>query len=119
MIATRFNRFTTYVVLLAFAATALYPLISILFLAFHKKTDDLAVMLELVEAASPAERDSYAKELDTQAGAMVKELDQLEIDSFLTGQFDRNNAIFSIQSGAGAPFNLLSKNCCMRIAMSF
>jgi raffinose/stachyose/melibiose transport system permease protein len=39
MIATRVNRFTTYVVLLAFAATALYPLISILFLAFHKKTD--------------------------------------------------------------------------------
>jgi raffinose/stachyose/melibiose transport system permease protein len=39
MIATRLNRFTTYVVLLAFAATALYPLISIVFLAFHKKTD--------------------------------------------------------------------------------
>jgi raffinose/stachyose/melibiose transport system permease protein len=39
MIATRVNRFTTYVVLLAFAATALYPLISIVFLAFHKKTD--------------------------------------------------------------------------------
>ena len=39
MIATRFNRFTTYVVLLAFAAGALYPLISIIFLAFHKKTD--------------------------------------------------------------------------------
>ena len=39
VIATRFDRFTTYVVLLAFAATALYPLISILFLAFHRKTD--------------------------------------------------------------------------------
>ena len=39
MISTRLDRFTTYVVLLAFAATALYPLISILFLAFHKKTD--------------------------------------------------------------------------------
>ena len=32
---------------------------------------------------------------------MVAELDKLEIASFLTGQFDRNNAIFSIQAGAG------------------
>jgi raffinose/stachyose/melibiose transport system permease protein len=39
MIATRVNRLTTYVVLAAFSVAALYPLISILFLAFHKKTD--------------------------------------------------------------------------------
>jgi peptide chain release factor 2 len=32
---------------------------------------------------------------------MVADLDSLEIASFLTGQFDRNNAIFSIQAGAG------------------
>ncbi len=69
--------------------------------AFQKKSDDLAVMLELVEAASHAERDSYAHELTTTVAAMVTELDALEIASFLTGQFDRNNAIFSIQAGAG------------------
>jgi raffinose/stachyose/melibiose transport system permease protein len=39
MIATRINRLTTYVVLAAFAVAALYPLVSILFLAFHRKTD--------------------------------------------------------------------------------
>jgi raffinose/stachyose/melibiose transport system permease protein len=39
VIATRINRLTTYVVLAAFAVAALYPLISILFLAFHRKTD--------------------------------------------------------------------------------
>ena len=69
--------------------------------AFQKKVDDVGVMLELVETASPAELESYAKELDAQVNAMVTELDALEIASFLTGQFDRNNAIFSIQSGAG------------------
>src|SRR3954462_15356802 len=69
--------------------------------AFQKKVDDVGVMTELVEAAEGAERDTYARELDSQVEAMVKELDELEIASFLTGQFDKNNAIFSIQSGAG------------------
>jgi len=69
--------------------------------AFNKKLDDAAVMVELIESAEPAEREAYAKELDHAVAAMVAELDQLEISSFLTGQFDRNNAIFSIQAGAG------------------
>jgi peptide chain release factor 2 len=69
--------------------------------AFQKKIDDIAVMLELVEAASPAEQDAYTQELETTVAALVTELDDLEIASFLTGQFDKNNAIFSIQSGAG------------------
>jgi peptide chain release factor 2 len=69
--------------------------------AFQKKVDDVGVMTELVEAADGAEKETYARELDTQVQGMVAELDELEIASFLTGQFDRNNAIFSIQSGAG------------------
>jgi peptide chain release factor 2 len=69
--------------------------------AFQKKVDDVGVMTELVEAAEGAEKETYSRELEAQVQGMVSELDQLEIASFLTGQFDKNNAIFSIQSGAG------------------
>ncbi len=69
--------------------------------AFQKKLEDVDVMAELVEAADGAEQETYAKELDATVTALITELDQLEIASFLTGQFDRNNAIFSIQAGAG------------------
>ncbi|MBM3843880.1 MAG: peptide chain release factor 2 [Verrucomicrobiota bacterium] len=69
--------------------------------AFRRKVDDVGVMVELVEAASGAEQEMYAAELSDQVTAMVRELDAIEIGAFLTGQFDRNNAILSIQSGAG------------------
>jgi peptide chain release factor 2 len=69
--------------------------------AFQKKVDDVGVMLELVEAATPAEREMYEQELEGNVKTMGTELDELEIASFLTGQFDKNNAILSIQSGAG------------------
>jgi len=69
--------------------------------AFNKRVDDANLMVELLESATPAEQEDYAKELNSSVASMVEELDKLEIGSFLTGQFDRNNAIFSIQAGAG------------------
>jgi peptide chain release factor 2 len=58
-------------------------------------------MIELVESAEGSEQAMYAKELDSTVETLVGELDKLEIASFLGGQFDKNNAILSIQSGAG------------------
>ena len=69
--------------------------------AFQKKVDDVGVMIELVETASAAEQETYAKELDQTVGGLVAELEKIEITSFLSGQFDRNDAILSIQAGAG------------------
>jgi peptide chain release factor 2 len=69
--------------------------------AFNKRLDEAGLMVELIESATPAEQEDYAKELNASVASMVEDLDKLEIGSFLTGQFDRNNAIFSIQAGAG------------------
>ncbi|TAG33725.1 MAG: PCRF domain-containing protein, partial [Verrucomicrobia bacterium] len=69
--------------------------------AFRKKIGDLDALLELIEVGSADEQTEFGAELATQSIAMQSELDELEISAFLTGQFDRNNAIFSIQSGAG------------------
>jgi peptide chain release factor 2 len=68
---------------------------------FFKKLGDVDLMVELIEAAEGKEKEQYAKELDQTVETLVAELDKLEISSFLTGQFDKNNAILSIQAGAG------------------
>src|SRR5690349_8519512 len=39
MMTSRLDRYTTYLILGAASILALYPIISIVFLAFHKKTD--------------------------------------------------------------------------------
>jgi peptide chain release factor 2 len=69
--------------------------------AFNKRVDDAGLMVELIESATPAEKDAFGEELEASVKTMMPDLDKLEIASFLTGQFDRNNAIFSIQAGAG------------------
>ncbi|HEY1848974.1 MAG TPA: peptide chain release factor 2 [Opitutaceae bacterium] len=69
--------------------------------AFQGKVDDTDVMLELLQGLDASERDAHVRELVANVSAMAAELDKLEIASFLTGQFDRNNAFLSIQAGAG------------------
>ncbi len=68
---------------------------------FQKKLADLEVMLELVASTSGDEKDVYEAELTRTIGTMDKEIEGIELESFLTGRFDKNNAIFSIQAGAG------------------
>jgi peptide chain release factor 2 len=70
-------------------------------IAYRRKVDDLTVLLEFAEMADDGEKEGYEQELASTTEAMLEELDVLEIASFLTERFDKNNAIFSIQAGAG------------------
>ncbi|HUG12833.1 MAG TPA: peptide chain release factor 2 [Opitutaceae bacterium] len=69
--------------------------------AYYKKLADLEVMFELVGDTSESEREHYEAEITASVAAMAKEIETIELASFLTGRFDKNNAIFSIQAGAG------------------
>lgn len=68
---------------------------------FRKKLDDVDVMIELIEAGSAEEAAEYEVELKTTVEQLVASIDAIEIAAFLTERFDANNAILSIQAGAG------------------
>ena len=69
---------------------------------FNKKFEDLQAMRELIEESDDEEEaQMYVDEARELATSYLKELDDLEIASFLTGKLDSSNAILSIHAGAG------------------
>lgn len=70
-------------------------------IAFHDRIEDMNTLMELVEDAEGDEAREYSREIEDTVTTMVKELDKLEIHSFLSGKMDKNNAILSINAGAG------------------
>ena len=69
--------------------------------AYQKQVDDLTTLIEMVEESGDEEGEEYLEEVATTAGKLLEELDNIEIQSFLTGPHDKCNAIMSIHSGAG------------------
>ena len=69
--------------------------------AYQEKIDDMTAMQELIAEADEDEVELYESELDETVTALHEELDRIEISSFLDGQLDKNNAILSINAGAG------------------
>ena len=62
----------------------------------QESLDDFATALELA-----AEDEAFVAEADALIEPLSKDLDKLEIVSFLSGRFDRNNFYLTIHAGAG------------------
>jgi peptide chain release factor 2 len=64
----------------------------------HRRLDDTVVMFELAES----EHDEPTKqEAERELAALRKEIDQLEIRTLLSGEYDAREALISINAGAG------------------
>jgi peptide chain release factor 2 len=61
-----------------------------------KKVADLKELLEL-----SAEDEEFIRQIHAEASALTREVELLEIRACLSGRFDHNNAILSINAGAG------------------
>lgn len=62
----------------------------------NKEADDFLAIAELA-----LEDESFLEEADSAWETLEKNLDKVEIVSFLSGKFDRNNCYFYIHAGAG------------------
>jgi peptide chain release factor 2 len=66
--------------------------------ALHQRLEDTGVMFELAED----ERDEAARaEAERDLAGLRKEIDQLEIRTLLSGEYDAREALISINAGAG------------------
>ena len=66
--------------------------------SLKKEYEDLEVLIEL---GMEAEDESVIPEVEASFIALKDELENYRIETLLKGQYDRNNAIFTIHSGAG------------------
>jgi len=72
------------------------------FTALERGADDLEVLKMLAEEESdPTQQDNAAKEVVSEHTALLKKLDDFELQSYLSGPQDKANCFLIIHSGAG------------------
>ena len=68
---------------------------------FKQRLEDLSAVDELLEMADGDEGAELEAEFVKTVSELASKLEALELQSFLSGKMDRNNAILSINAGAG------------------
>ena len=63
----------------------------------NERIDDVEVLKELMEEND----EETAKEIISEVKALSKEIDTLKIETILSGEYDRNNAILTLHTGVG------------------
>lgn len=70
-------------------------------LDFEKKLSEVFTAFALIEELKEEEVQEWLEEIKTDIQSLEKKLNDLELNSFLSGPMDKNNAILSIHAGAG------------------
>jgi peptide chain release factor 2 len=68
---------------------------------YNKLKNELASLLEMNELLQLDYDESLAKDLTKNTASLVKEIDNLEIETLLSNKYDINNVIVTIHPGAG------------------
>ena len=84
------------------------------FRRLESEVEDYSVALELA-----GEDEEFLKEAEIAYRRLLKSLDRMEIMSFLSGKFDRNNLYFSIHAGAGGTESCDWANMLLRMYRRF
>jgi len=58
-------------------------------------------ILELIEIGYQENDEELAEDIRTELDEFIRELDELRIETLLSGEYDRNNAILKLNAGAG------------------
>jgi peptide chain release factor 2 len=64
----------------------------------RSRLDDARILLEMAEAEGDA---ASVDEVGTEIGALRKQIDELEVRTLLSGEYDSREALVSVRSGAG------------------
>ena len=74
-----------------------------------KEYEDIEVLIEL---GMEAQDESVIPEVENSFKVLQERLESFRIETLLNGQYDRNNAIFTIHSGAGGWKPRTGLRCC-------